>query len=184
MKWLLLILSLGLPGFMQAADFSLPVLMQSLAQVQRIEADFEEQKTLSILDTPLVFSGTLSYRAPDYIKKQTAEQELFILDGEWLTLETPQQGRQQFDLAGYRDLQPLTAALRGLLSGDLALLQRFYTLTLSGSMDAWQLQLVPRDPAAAALIEQITANGHRNRIERLLTVERNGDRSLMTISPH
>ena len=51
-------------------------------------------------------------------------------------------------------------------------------------MDAWQLQLVPRDPAAAALIEQITANGHRNRIERLLTVERNGDRSLMTISPH
>ncbi|MEZ5592820.1 MAG: LolA-related protein [Gammaproteobacteria bacterium] len=98
--------------------------------------------------------------------------------------ETPQQGRQQFDLAGYRDLQPLTAALRGLLSGDLALLQRFYTLTLSGNMDAWQLQLLPRDPAAAALIEQITANGHRNRIEKLLTVERNGDRSLMTISPH
>ncbi|MEZ5592819.1 MAG: hypothetical protein R3F53_19790 [Gammaproteobacteria bacterium] len=58
---------------MQAADFSLPVLMQSLAQVQRIEADFQEHKTLSILSTPLVFSGTLSYRAPDYIKKQTAE---------------------------------------------------------------------------------------------------------------
>lgn len=183
MKRLLLLVSLCLPGFMQAADFSLSALMQTLAQVQRIEADFEEQKTLTMLSTPLVFSGTLSYRAPDYIKKQTAEQELFILDGEWLTLETLQQGRQQFDLAGYRDLQALTAALRGLLSGDLALLQRYYTLSLSGSADAWHLQLIPHDPAAAALIEQISATGQGQRIERLLTVERNGDRSLLTISP-
>ena len=183
-KAALFAVSLGLGVPIQAADFNLAKLMYDLAQVERIEAEFQEQKTLAILDTPLEFSGTLSYRAPAYIKKQTTHAESFIIDGDWLTIETPEQGRRQYSLTGYRELQPLSAALRGLLSGDLTLLQRYYTLSLSGNTNAWMLELKPVAQTAAEFIEHIRVMGHANRIDHLQILETNGDHSSMTISPH
>ena len=164
------------------ADFSLATLMQALARIEHLEADYQEHKTLAILNTPLVLSGTLRYRAPHYIEKKSTDGERFIIDEDWLTLENPEQGRRQFSLVGNRELQSFAAALRGLLSGDLALLERYYKVTLSGSAEAWRLEMRPLDARSAEFIELITASGRADRIQQLEILEPNGDHSIMTIS--
>jgi hypothetical protein len=93
------------------ADDALDQVMRALAAVPAVEGTFREEKTLAILQEPLVATGLLYYRAPAFLRKRTLspQPEDYEADGDWLTVETPAAGRRQFDLNGY----PATAALRG-----------------------------------------------------------------------
>ena len=87
--------------------------MRLLAAVPAVEGEFREEKQLAVLQQPLVASGRLYYRAPDFLRKQTLspQPEDYEADGDWLTVETPAAGRRQFDLNGYPQLRPLVEAV-------------------------------------------------------------------------
>jgi len=71
-----------------AHDWGLPQLMQTLAQVRSASARFTETKTVSMLNAPLVASGTLTYVAPDHMEKITLApvRERFLLDHNRVTI--------------------------------------------------------------------------------------------------
>lgn len=181
-RWAGLLLYWPLAGV--ADDGALSQVMQALAAVPAVEAAFREEKTLAVLDAPLVASGVLYYRAPDFLRKQTLHPhpENYEADGNWLTVETPEAGRRQFDLNGYPQLRPFVEAIRATQAGDRAALERYYQLEFQGTPGDWSLRLTPREADAQRYVATIVVRGQNGRIDSMETLEPDGDRSVMTIT--
>ena len=181
---LLLALLVAAPVSLVAADLSLDRLMQQFALITTADARFREEKQLALLETPLVVEGTLSYQAPDYLKKEvlTPEPSLFEIRGDSLHIEA---GNEQRTLS--LDSHPLIRAFaesyRAILSGNGTTLERYFDTELSGSIENWTLRLQPRDPQARDYIDAIIIRGSSGHIHSAETLEASGDSTLMTILP-
>ena len=174
-----------LPGWLIADPLALEDVMRQLAAVPAVEATFQEQKTLALLREPLLSSGRLYYRAPNYLRKQTLQPqpEEYEVDDHWLMIETPSDGRRQFDLNGYPQLRPFVEAIRATLAGDQATLEQYYRLEFQGTTATWSLQLSPREPEFARFLSAIIIRGRAAWIDSMEMLEANGDRSLLTVHP-
>lgn len=178
-------LLLGWSALGAAAEETLDQIMRSLAAVPAVEAAFREEKTLAVLDAPLVATGVLYYRAPAFLRKRTLrpQAEDYEADGHWLTVETAAAGRRQFDLNGYPQLRPFVEAIRAAQAGDRATLERYYQLELQGGVDGWSLRLTPRDADVRRYVAAIVLRGQEGRIASMETLETDGDRSVLIIAP-
>lgn len=183
-RWAWLLLA-GWPLASAADDDALAQVMRSLAAVPTVEGSFREEKSLAVLQEPLVATGLLYYRAPDFLRKRTLhpQPEDYEADGPWLTVETPTAGRRQFDLNGYPQLRPFVEAIRATQAGDRAALERYYRLEFQGTPADWSLRLTPRAAEAETYVTAIVLRGRNGLIVSVETLEPDGDRSLMTITP-
>lgn len=145
-------------------------------------ARFVEHRYLHVLKKPLAVSGTLAYTAPGRLVKDTLDPkpEHVVIDGDALTVERDNK-TETLQLADYPQIGAFIEGIRATLAGDLAALDRVYTVRLDGGAEAWQLRLEPRDPKMQAIVQAIVISGSRARIERIDTQESDGDRSEMTI---
>ena len=153
-----------------AVEANLAQVMQGLSQVRSAEGRFTEHRYLSILSEPLVLEGTVSYRAPDYVRKEYDDPG------------SESYGRRR-DLAidEHPVLRAFVESYRGTLAGDLETLRRYFDLTLSGSMDDWRLRLTPRLPDLAQYLSAVIMQGTGAQVLRVETLESSGDRSVMII---
>jgi hypothetical protein len=166
-----------------APGFTLPGLMAQLAKVPAASASFTETKSLALLTTTLRSSGTLSYIAPDYVRKTTlipAPQD-FVLQNGGVTLSVNGQTKQ-FTLSQAPQLAGLVEGVRATLAGDLPTLRRYYNLSLSGGPDQWQLLLRPRDPALAKMLAWMSITGDGNRITEINSADTKGGETEMQVS--
>jgi hypothetical protein len=159
--------------------------MASLSTVDRVDARFEEQKTLAILEETLISKGILRYRSPGYLNKQTLvpHQESFQVDDDWVIIDTPEEGRRHLSLKGYPALRALVESMRATLAGDLNNLKRYYQPRLQGKPTDWTLRLEPLDKKIADHVTAILIQGHSNQIVSVETREVGGDRTVMRIAP-
>ncbi|HUP95745.1 MAG TPA: outer membrane lipoprotein carrier protein LolA [Burkholderiales bacterium] len=174
-------------GAEPAADSTWGVeqLMQRLAQVKNVQAKFVERKHLRILNAPLEFSGTLTYKAPGHLEKHTLlpKPQSLILDQDRLSIEDPtRKQRRTLKLQDYPVVWAFVESIRSTLAGDLQALNRFYKVDLEGSEIQWRLLLKPSEPAMQSLVTQIRISGARQSIRTIEIVEAEGDRSIMTIT--
>jgi hypothetical protein len=86
-------------------------------------------------------------------------------------------------LSQFPEIGALVESIRATLAGDSATLTRYYTATLSGTADGWQLLLEPRDSRLRNFVTTIRIQGDGTVIRNIETVERDGDRTEMTITP-
>lgn len=170
-------------GGASAAEADLDALMARLAAVPGRRAAFTETRRFAALDRPLESTGRLVYRRPSYIEKATdwPERESLVVDGNRLVLTTGQEPPRVVDLGSQPELRVLVDAIRGPLSGDLAALQRAFTVRLDGTMAAWELDLQPLDPRAARLLRRVTVGGAGADV-RTVVLQANGDEQRMTIT--
>jgi outer membrane lipoprotein-sorting protein len=169
----------------QVQDWGLPQLMAGMQTVRTAKAHFVERKFDHLLNLPLQSSGTLIFAAPDRLQKQTlapAPSRLSI-DGDRLTVEPPDGKLRTLSLAEVPELGALVAGIRATLAGNTATLTRYYTPTLTGSAADWSLRLEPRDARLRALLAVIRIRGEGSTIRSIETLERDGDRTEMTIMP-
>jgi outer membrane lipoprotein-sorting protein len=159
--------------------------MQALASVPARRAQFVEVKSIAALSQPINTTGTLVYRRPSYLAKIAAppHAEQLVVDGQRLWLTEGDQPSHVIDLDSRPQLRALVDAIRGTLSGDLALLQRSYHVAMTGKLAAWHLTLTPSDPAVASLLRFIVIDGTGATPHMIRTVQANGDESRMTINP-
>jgi outer membrane lipoprotein-sorting protein len=165
--------------------WGLPQLMQGLAQVHAASARFMQRETLKMLTAPLMSAGTLTYVAPDYLRKITTSPapENFVLDRDQVTISgAPGQKTQVFLLTQDPRIGGLVEGIRATLAGDLPQLQRFYTVQLTGTAASWQLLLRPKDAGLAQFVTWIIILGHRNHLQSIDTASGNGDHSEMGIT--
>jgi len=166
------------------AAFGFDELMAMLAQRKAGEARFVEERTVSGLDQPLRYSGTLSFTAPDRLQRitLTPRRESFVVEGNEVTLQRGERVRH-LPLDSLPELAAMVAALRGTLTGDGSALQRYFKTTVEGSAARWTLALVPLDFQLLGTVRLLRIDGMRADVRVVELQLADGDRSVTTIEP-
>lgn len=169
----------------RAQAFGLDELMRLLASRQTARASFTETRTAPFLERPLRSSGELRFSAPDHFEKRTLEPraEDLVLDGDHLVIRSEGSLPMGVDLRSQPEAMAFVASIRGTLAGDLDTLRQVYAVSLSGSAARWSLELVPRQPAMAAVVARITIDGRGADLRRLVFDQSGGARTEMRIRP-
>ncbi|MBF0857335.1 outer membrane lipoprotein carrier protein LolA [Gluconobacter oxydans] len=147
---------------------------------------FHEVRNLVTLTRPLESSGTLKWRAPDYLEKLTLSprREDLVIRGSTVTMMRGTAQPQTLDATRNPALQLLADTLRAPLSGDTALLHRYYHIAVSGTEGGlWTLTLSPATNDVRHFLKQVAIAGTNNAITRLEVIQANGDHQTMTILP-
>ncbi|HEX9140172.1 MAG TPA: LolA-related protein [Steroidobacteraceae bacterium] len=178
-----------LPALLDASaratgDAELDRVMQQLAQRQHGHATFVEQTYSSLLKAPVQSSGELWFDASGRLEKKVLapQPEDFKLDGDQLQLIRG--GRQRSaSLQQFPQFAPLFDGLRQTLVGDLPALQRSFDLSFAEQSGGWTLTLRPLQPQLARWIDFIRISGQDGSLREVLTQRRNGDHSIMKLTP-
>ena len=164
------------------ASSDLDAVMGLLAMRRHGRVEFIEQQFLAVLDHPIESSGELRYDAPDHLEKRTLlpRPENLALAGGVLTVE--RRGRKHvLDLQRYPQIQPFVESIRATLAGDRSALERIFHVEFAGSVERWNLVLVPVDRQLARTVKQVQIDGSRDQLHRIEIRQADGDRSLMTL---
>lgn len=166
------------------APLDLKTLMQRMAQRKSAEARFSEERTVSGIDSPLLSSGTLSFSAPDRFVRRTLQPrpETLALEGNTLRMERGGRTRQM-TLDAVPEVAALLEAMRGTLTGDLALLHKHFRTALSGGDAKWVLVLTPLDDRLARQVRSVELVGQAADLRSIELRLASGDRSLMLLDP-
>jgi hypothetical protein len=166
------------------ANFGFDELMVTLAQRRSGEAQFVEERFVSVLDRTLHYSGTLSFTAPDRLARMTLtpRPESFIVEGNQLTLQRGERVRR-LALDSMPELAAMVAAMRGTLGGDSSVLQRYFKPTVQGVAARWTLTLVPLDFRLLGVVRLLRIDGQHADLRVVELQLADGDRSVMTIDP-
>jgi len=158
--------------------------MEQFARITSGDAVFREEKHLALLDAPLVLEGTLTYRAPDYLKKEvrTPKRSAFEIDGDSLHIMKGME-RHTLSLDSHPLIRAFAESYRAILSGDGATLEKHFQTELTGTLEDWTLRLLPRDERVGKYIDSIIISGSYGRIYATRTQEVSGDTTLMSIAP-
>jgi outer membrane lipoprotein-sorting protein len=173
------------PAITKQAAWGLRPLMAELALVSSSSARFTERKTMQVLSAPMLASGTLTYIAPNEMRKTTLSPmaEQFVLDHQNVSMTGRPGGQvQRFSLSAAPQIAGLVEGIRATLAGDLPTLEKFYAVQLTGNESAWRLNLKPRNAQSANFVTSIDILGSRDRIDEIDTRSPNGDHSEMAIS--
>jgi outer membrane lipoprotein-sorting protein len=182
--FLLLCLLAAAPAHAQSA-WGLQQLMQSLAQTRSATASFSERQTSPVLSAPLTSTGTLIYVAPNYLRKTTTSPapESFTLDHDQITLTSSTSGGTHvFTINQDPRIAGLVQGIRATLAGDLPTLEQYYTVSLSGDADNWQILLQPKTAPLTRFLRAITITGAQGHIANIDTASADGSDSRMSIS--
>ena len=167
-----------------ALAWTINELMHGLAQVKKSRATFVERKFISLLKTPLEYSGTLTYSAPGHLEKYTLlpKPESLVLDQDNLVVQSGEAHQKRtLSLQNYPAVWAFVESFRSTLAGDITTLNRFYHVTLEGRPKQWLLILRPIDAQIKNLVSEIRISGSLEQINTVETREAGGDYSVMNI---
>lgn len=165
--------------------WDLQALMAKRRQVASATATFVEHKYLRILMQRLETSGRLRYKAPDWLQKVTSKPspETFELQGDSMSMVQRKGERVTASLSAHPEIAALVEGMRSTLAGDLATLERHYTIEFKGNASAWRLRLSPRNATVREKVSVIAISGSEEQLKLVEVRERDGDRSEMIITP-
>ncbi|MEY2333678.1 LolA family protein [Acidithiobacillus ferrianus] len=161
-----------------AADWDITQLMHALAQEKSGQTTFVELKYISFLNQPIKSSGDMRFVSPDVLEMHTLQpdDQTIRVRGDLLIMD-----HHTVPLEDHPELLAFIDSIRGTLTGNRALLERFFTLSLKGDKNDWSLRLAPSKKDVAKLIQSITVSGSRERVRHITIVKTNHDRSVITL---
>lgn len=170
------------PAWAQA--FDLDALMHSLAQARSGEATFTEERHVAQLDQALRSAGRLRFSAPDTFVRETLSprRERLAVVGNELTITQGGRTRTML-LDAVPEAAMMVEAIRGTMTGNRAVLERYFTPALQGRADAWQLDLVPRDERLRGQVSRVRLLGRQAQVREVRIALADGDSSVMWIEP-
>ncbi|HEY1230063.1 MAG TPA: LolA-related protein [Ramlibacter sp.] len=167
-----------------AQQFGIDTLMQSLAKVRSGEATFTEERQVAQLDQALRSVGRLRFSAPDTFVRETTSprHERLAVVGNELTIV--QGGRTRtVMLDSIPEAAVMVEAIRGTLTGNRALLERYFATELRGRPESWELDLVPRDTRLRGQVARVRLLGRQGQVREVRIAMADGDSSVMWIEP-
>jgi hypothetical protein len=167
-----------------AQAFGLDTLMQALAQTRSGEATFTEERQVAQLDQTLRSAGRLRFSAPDTFVRETVSprRERLAVVGNEVTITQGGRTRTML-LDAVPEAAMMVEAIRGTLTGNRPLLERYFTPTLQGRPEAWQLDLVPRDDRLRTQVARVRLLGRKGQVREVRVAMADGDSSVMWIEP-
>jgi hypothetical protein len=172
------------PHAARAQGLDLKQVAALLAKNRSGQARFTEVRHVSGLDLPLHAAGTLSFVAPDRFTRSTTEPRAESMEVQGNLLVLKRGGRtRQTTVDAIPELTALIEAVRGTLTGNAALLERFFNTRVEGTPARWTMTLVPRDAQLATQVREIRITGLDSDMRSVELQMAGGDRSLMAIEP-
>lgn len=163
---------------------TLDQLLASLARIEGLRARYHEEKRITLLKRPLQSEGTIEFAAPDLLLRRVEQPEpaTMLLKGDTLRVADAS-GTRSIDLQSNPLVRQFVLTFVHVLSGDRSALERLYSLRFSRVEPArWRLELTPRQPDLARLIERATLEGEDTRVEQMTLAEANGDSTVLRFS--
>lgn len=147
------------------------------AAAPQVQADFEEEKTVHLMNQPLRSAGKVWFQEPDKFRREVKgnSPSLTVSDGRQLWIYYPKfQSAEHYSLGRHSPLDAGIAALTAAL--NLENVENSYRITASKQDADFELQLAPRNPSLKRLLKTFTIRVNAGlQVERTEMVQPNGD---------
>jgi outer membrane lipoprotein-sorting protein len=147
------------------------------AGAPQVQADFQEEKTVHLMNKPISSSGKVWFAAPAKFRREVQgnSPSITVSDGQQLWIYYPKfKSAEHYSLGKHSPLDAGIAALTAAL--NLEHVENSYHITAGKQDSGYELQLAPRNPSLKRLLRtfNIQMNGDLQ-VQRTEMVQPNGD---------
>jgi outer membrane lipoprotein-sorting protein len=154
------------------------------AAAPQVQADFQEEKTIHMLNKPITSSGKISFQAPNKFRREAKgnSPSITVSDGQHLWIYYPKfQSAEHYSLGKRSPLDAGIAAITASL--NLENVEATYHMAGTKEPDGYQLQLLPRNPSMKRFLQTFSIRMNNDlQVVRTDMVQPNGDRIVTTYS--
>jgi len=142
----------------QALD--LRAVMENTAVAPPAQVGFQEERHNPIFDEPMLLTGRLEYLASGTLRKiiETPFEEDILIEAGHVVVARDGETRK-LALNRSRALKTILGAIEAILSGNSDELEAVFHCELSGTDDAWALQMTPISRSVARRITRLEVRG-------------------------
>jgi outer membrane lipoprotein-sorting protein len=127
------------------------------AATPQVQADFEEEKEVHLMNKPIKSSGRVWFAAPNKFRREVSgnSPSVTVSDGQQLWIYYPKfQSAEHYSLGKHSPLDAGIAAITAAL--NLENVEGSYHITGSKTASGYELQLLPRNPSLKRLLQTFT----------------------------
>ena len=154
------------------------------AAAPQVQADFQEEKNVRMLNKPIVSSGKIWFQSPNKFRREAKGNapSLTVSDGQQLWIYYPNFKSAEHYSLGKRS--PLDAGIAAITASlNLESVESTYHISGTKEADGFQLQLLPRNPSMKRFLQTFTIKMNNDlQVVRTEMVQPNGDRIVTTYS--
>ena len=154
------------------------------ASAPQVQADFQEEKTVHLMNQPIRSAGKVWFQKPNKFRREVQgnSPSITISDGQQLWIYYPKfQSAEHYSLGKHSPLDAGIAALTAAL--NLENVENSYHITGSKQDSGYQLQLAPRNPSLKRLLKTFNIQMNASlQAQRTEMVQPNGDRIITVYS--
>ena len=144
----------------------------------QVQADFQEEKNVHLLNKPISSAGKVWFQAPNKFRREVrgSSPSVTVSDGQQLWIYYPAFKSAEHYSLGKRS--PLDAAIAAITASmNLERVEELYHLTGTREGNASVLQLVPRNPSMKRFLQSFSIHVNAQlEVERTEMTQPNGDR--------
>lgn len=148
------------------------------AATPHVRADFEEEKTVHLMNKPIASTGKVWFAAPNKFRREVEgnSPSVTVSDGGQLWIYYPKfKSAEHYSLGKHSPLDAGIAALTAAL--NLENVENSYHISASQSDQGYELELLPRNPSLKRLLKTFTIQlNHDLQVQRTEMTQPNGDR--------
>ena len=154
------------------------------AAAPQVQADFQEEKTVHLMNKPIHSAGKVWFQKPNKFRREVQgnSPSITISDGAQLWIYYPKfQSVERYSLGKHSPLDAGIAALTAAL--NLENVENSYHITANRQASGYELQLAPRNPSLKRLLQTFAIRLNADlQVQRTEMVQPNGDRIITLYS--
>jgi chaperone LolA len=154
------------------------------AAAPQVQADFQEEKNVKMLNKPIVSSGKIWFQSPNKFRREAkgTSPSITVSDGQQLWIYYPKFNSAEHYSLGKRS--PLDAGISAITASlNLENVEATYHISATKEADGYQLQLLPRNPSMKRFLQTFTIRMNSDlQVMRTEMVQPNGDHIVTTYS--
>jgi outer membrane lipoprotein-sorting protein len=154
------------------------------AAAPQVQADFDEEKTVHLMNQPIHSSGHVWFAVPNKFRREVkgTAPSVTVSNGEQLWIYYPKfQSAEHYTLGKHSPLDAGIAALTAAL--NLENVETSYHITANKSDKGYDLQLLPRNPSLKRLLKIFTIQLNNDlQVERTDMIQPSGDQIVTVYS--
>jgi outer membrane lipoprotein carrier protein len=154
------------------------------AAAPQVQADFQEEKNVKMMNKPILSSGKTWFQSPNKFRREAkgTSPSITVSDGQQLWIYYPKFHSAEHYSLGKRS--PLDAGISAITASlNLENVEATYHISATKEADGYQLQLLPRNPSMKRFLQTFTIRMNNEfQVVRTEMVQPNGDRIVTTYS--
>jgi hypothetical protein len=163
----------------QAQPWTIETLLAGFAAMPGLQADFREEKHMTLLAEPLVNEGTLHFSGGKLARHVTKPVTSSVLIADGVLEFGDGSGRETIDLGANPVVRLFVDSFVHIFAGDRAALEQLYAMQFTPSEGGtWTLVLRPRMSPIDKVIDRVIVEGKDLAIAKMRIIEIGGDETL------